>query len=208
MARVWIKICGVTSVEDAVLAADLGVDAIGVNLIPSSPRYVEPAVAREITRAIAGRACPVGVVANFSRDRLSRVREAAGIEWLQLHGDETPDALQALLPCAYKALCIASTADVERATAFGGDRVLVDAKVDGQLGGTGRTFDWSLVRDLSGRRPLVLAGGLHPANVANAIESVRPWGVDVASGVERDGDRRRKDAGRLRAFVAAVRASA
>jgi phosphoribosylanthranilate isomerase len=103
---------------------------------------------------------------------------------LQLHGNESADVLHALLPHAYKALRIADEADVAEAARFGGEHLLADAKVTGQLGGTGTTFDWSLVATLTRARKLTLAGGLTPDNVADAVRAVRPYCVDVASGVE------------------------
>jgi phosphoribosylanthranilate isomerase len=105
---------------------------------------------------------------------------------LQLHGSEPPEVLTPLLPHAYKAVRIATAADVEHARRFGGDYILADAKVVGALGGTGETFDWSLVKTLARERRLTLAGGLRPENVAQAVREVEPWCVDVASGVEHE----------------------
>ena len=135
------------------------------------------------------------------------LRDRVGLGCLQLHGDEPPEALAPLLPHAYKAIRVASAADVARADAYGGDYVLVDAKQPSSLGGTGKTFDWSLVTELAKRRKLTLAGGLQEGNVAEAIRVVSPYCVDVASGVETPGDPRRKDAARVRAFVTRVRTS-
>lgn len=208
MSTVWIKVCGVTSEADAVSAADLGVDAIGINLIPSSRRYVQPDVARAIARALRGRVETVGVIADQEPRAAADLLAFTQLDWLQLHGSEAPEWLEALLPRAFKALRIAGREDVAQAGQFAGERLLVDAKVEGHLGGTGHAFDWSLVRELATRRSLVLAGGLHPDNVAEAVAFVRPWGVDVASGVERAGDPRRKDPERVARFVAAVRQAA
>jgi phosphoribosylanthranilate isomerase len=200
----WIKICGVTSVEDAIAALEAGADAIGVNFIPSSKRFVEVRVGRAIREAIGDRAEVVGVVADRPLGELALLREQTGIAWLQLHGNETPDALRALLPRAYKAIRIATAQDAVDARGVPGERLLVDAKVPGELGGTGRTFDWKLVNGLAAERPLVLAGGLTAENVAEAILTVRPFGVDVAGGVE-GMDPRKKDLGRLEKFIRAAR---
>jgi phosphoribosylanthranilate isomerase len=127
---------------------------------------------------------------------------------LQLHGDEPEWVLEALLPDAYKAIRIGCAQDLELAGRYGGERILVDAKVPGQLGGTGASFDWSLVSPLSAVRPLVLAGGLTHENVRAAISQVRPAGVDVATGVERPGEPRRKDLEKLARFVEAARQAA
>ena len=152
----YVKVCGITQLDDALEAVRAGADALGFNCVPSSKRYLEPARIRAIT------------------DRL-RVGDAA---------------------------------DVARALSFPGHPLLVDAKVGGQLGGTGHTLDWALVEPLARARQLILAGGLTPDNVARAVEIVRPWGVDVASGVERAGEPRRKDPEKMRRFVSAARAAA
>lgn len=201
----WVKVCGVVSVEDALMAIDAGADAIGLNFVSSSKRHIDVPAARAIRSAVGDRAEVVAVVADRSRDELLDLRRETGIGWLQLHGAERPHELSALLPQAYKASLIAGTADVEQARSYGGERLLVDAKVDGELGGTGRTFDWSLIETLARSRRLILAGGLTPDNVAGAVARVAPWGVDVASGVE--SAPRKKDEARVRAFVAAVRSA-
>jgi phosphoribosylanthranilate isomerase len=200
-----IKICGVTSEHQAVACADAGADAVGVNLVASSRRFVTRDAARAIVRAVGTRALVVGVVADESLDAMLAIRSATGVGCLQLHGDESSEAVAALLPHAYKAVRIAAEDDVARAEAMPGEYVMVDAKEEGALGGTGRKFDWRLVMGLARKRRVVLAGGLTPDNVAAAIEKVRPWCVDVASGVERSaGD---KDMAKVRAFVQAVRAA-
>ena len=203
-----IKVCGITTVEDAELAVRAGVDSIGINLIAVSKRRVDAAVARSIVHAIAGRVTTIAVAADLSVEELRRVRRDTEVDLLQLHGGESPEVVEALLPHAYQAIRVAARADVQRAVMYPGERILVDAKVEGQLGGTGVTFDWSLVRDLARERRLVLAGGLSPDNVAAAVARVAPWGVDVASGVEVSGEPRRKDRAKLERFVAAVRGTA
>jgi phosphoribosylanthranilate isomerase len=200
----WIKVCGITSVEDAVLALDAGADALGVNFVPSSKRFVDLAIGRAVCEAVGDRAEIVAVVADRPAVELAELRERTGIAWLQLHGNETPDALRAVLPRAYKAARIATAADVGEARRFPGEKLLADAKVGSELGGTGHTFDWQLVVELARERPVILAGGLTPDNVAEAVRVARPFGVDVASGVE-SGNPRRKDPDRVRAFVRAAR---
>ncbi len=198
-----VKICGVTTVDQAVACVDLGADAVGVNFVPSSPRRVSVATAAAIARAVGTRALVVGVVAGMSVDAMRALRDAAGLGCLQLHGDEPPEDVAALLPHAYKAVRVATEDDVAAAAAAPGEYVLVDAKHGGALGGTGRTFDWSLVAPLAGRRKLVLAGGLGPDNVAQAIAQVRPYCVDTASGVESAPGV--KDLARVKAFVSSAR---
>jgi phosphoribosylanthranilate isomerase len=201
---VHVKICGVTTVADAEACARLGASAIGLNFIPSSSRCITLERAREIARAVrASKVLVVGVVANLDPTSMLALARDAELGCLQLHGDETPEVLTPLLPHAYKAVRIATADDVERARAFGGDYVLADAKVEGALGGTGTTFDWSLVKELAAVRKLTLAGGLRPDNVARAIREVRPWCVDVASGVESAPGIKDLDA--VRAFIAETR---
>ena len=208
MARTRIKICGITSVSDALLCADAGADAIGVNLVPSSQRRVTESVAREIVEAVGRRALVVLVTADLDAAANASLRDRLGAGCLQLHGSEAPEVLRPLLPHAYKAARIGGPDDVEAARAFPGEYLMVDAKVPGALGGTGTAFDWILVAKLATERKLVLAGGLTPDNVAGAVALVAPDCVDVASGVEVTGAPREKDAARVHAFVAAVRASA
>lgn len=200
-----IKVCGVTTVDDAVACVELGASAIGLNFVPESPRAIDLATARAISDAIGDRARVVGVVADLGRGALEALRRDAGLEWLQLHGDEPPEALTPFLPHAYKAIRVANAADAETADRYPGEHVLVDAKVTGALGGTGTRLDPTLVVSLAKRRKLTLAGGLRAENVAEAIALVRPFAVDVASGVERRGDPRRKDLEAVRAFIEAAR---
>ncbi len=202
--RTHVKICGVTTVDDALACVDAGASAIGLNFIAASPRRVDAARAREIAKNIGGRALVVGVVADLDVEAMRRLKDAAELGCLQLHGHETPATLAALLPHAYKAMRIADAYDVDDAARFPGDHILVDAKVAGALGGTGTTFDWTLVRELATTRKLTLAGGLTPDNVGEAVRVVRPYCVDVASSVEA-GTPGTKDLARVRAFIAAVR---
>jgi len=206
MRGVWVKVCGITSVEQALFCVEIGVDAVGVNFVPSSPRHVDREQASEIARAVGQRAVVVGVVADMEAGELRSLRAQTAIRWLQLCGNEPPELLTEVGPEAYKAVRIGSAEDVALAASFAGDRVLVDTKVEGALGGTGQSFDWSLVQKLARERRIVLAGGLRPENVAQAIAAVRPFGVDVASGVERaPGD---KDFDAVRCFVENARRAA
>ena len=203
----FVKICGITCVDDARMAVELGVDAIGINLVPSSVRFVDDATARRIADAVRGRVLVVGVVAEHDPAKLDRMRRATGVDWLQLHGEESAGQNIVLPRDSFLAVRIGAPSDVDRARRSPGDPILVDAKVPGMLGGTGVGFDWELVRGLAAERRLVLAGGLRPDNVARAVALVRPWGVDAASGVQTDHDARRKDAERVRRFVQAARGS-
>ena len=203
----FVKICGITRIEDAELALAAGADAIGVNLVKKSPRHVDAETARRIALAMRDRMLVVGVVADLPLSELLSLRSSLGLGALQLHGAEPPELLASLLPDAYKAVRVASPEDVAAADRYGGDRLLLDAHVQGALGGTGRTFEWAWAAELAGRRRVIVAGGLGPDNVARAVQTLRPWGVDVASGVERAGAPREKDPEKLLAFVRAARVS-
>jgi phosphoribosylanthranilate isomerase len=203
-APVHVKICGITTVEDAELVTREGASAIGLNLVASSPRVVDVETARRIVERVGARTLTVLVVADRAVDELRALLRATGARCLQLSGDEAPELVAEVLPHAYKGVRIGTADDVTRALLFPGEHLLVDAKVQGKLGGTGQTCDWALVAPLARKRKLTLAGGLRPSNVAEAIRAVRPFCVDVASGVEQDGDPRRKDAEKVRAFFRAV----
>jgi len=200
-----VKICGVTNVQDARMCVDLGVAAIGLNFVPSSPRCVSLGQARVIAASVHGRVEVVGVVANWDLAALKALLRDVPLDRVQLHGDEPVTLVQALYPVAYKAVRIATAADVAIARSFPGEDILVDAKVPGVLGGSGHVFDWSLVVELAKERRVTLAGGLNPDNVGHAVRVVSPYRVDVASGVDDPNDPRKKDASRVRAFVAAAR---
>jgi len=197
-----VKVCGVTTAADADGCAALGVDWIGLNFVPGSPRRIDAARARVIRDAVRGRCELVGVVAGLDEPELRSLRSAAGLDRLQLHGDEPPELLAQLAPFAFKALRVGSAEDAAAASRYAG-LVLIDAKVEGALGGTGRTVDFALVAPLARARPVLLAGGLRPGNVAEAVRAVAPWGVDVASGVERTPGVKDLDA--VAAFVANAR---
>jgi phosphoribosylanthranilate isomerase len=201
---VHVKICGITSVADAELVVENGASAIGLNFVPSSPRFIDVDTARSIVDRVGARTLTVLVVADRSAGELRDLLRASGARCVQLCGDESPELVNEMLPHAYKAVRVGSPADVTDAARYPGEHLLVDAKVQGKLGGTGKTVDWKLVEPLARTRKLTLAGGLRPTNVADAIRAVRPFCVDVASGVEMDGDPRRKDPDKLRAFQSAV----
>lgn len=204
MRRLRIKICGVTTAAQADACASLGADLIGLNFVPGSPRCIDIARARAIGDAVRGRVEIVGVVAGQQAPELGRLRVEARLDRLQLHGDEPPELLLELAPFAFKALRVASPEDVALADRYPG-LLLIDAKVEGRLGGTGVTVDTALIAPLARVREVILAGGLTPENVAARIEAVGPAGVDVAGGVERaPGD---KDLERVRAFIAEARRS-
>jgi phosphoribosylanthranilate isomerase len=164
----WIKVCGVTNVEDAERVVQLGVEALGLNLVLGSKRRVTREQAAQIAQAVKGRVELVGVVSDPTDLEVSELREELGITWLQLHGEEPAARVARLLPNAFKAVAIEDAADARRAASYPGERLLVDTKVAGASGGTGKVFDWQLVTDLTKSRQLILAGGLTPKNVATS----------------------------------------
>jgi phosphoribosylanthranilate isomerase len=183
-----VKFCGITRLEDAREAARLGAWAIGLNHHPASPRFCEPAAAVEISAAVKRQLEVVGVFVNPTLDQVVTAAEDESLTMLQLHGDEGAafcrEAARRTGCKVIKAIRVRSAADVQAAEAFRTDFHLLDAHRPGAHGGTGASFDWEL---LAGRRsevPLILAGGLTPDNVDEAVATVHPYAVDVASGVE------------------------
>ncbi|MBA1194842.1 phosphoribosylanthranilate isomerase [Pseudomonas entomophila] len=206
MTIVRSKICGITQVEDALAAVEAGADAIGLVFYAKSPRAVSVAQAREILAALPPFVTSVGLFVDASRCELQDILDAVPLDLLQFHGNETPEACAGHHRPWIKALRVRPGDDLEAACQqYAGARgLLLDAYVAGVPGGTGETFDWSLIpARLS--KPVILAGGLSADNVGQAIAQVRPYGVDVSGGVElRKGV---KDAARIQAFMAAVRAA-
>lgn len=198
-----VKICGVTRLEDARVCVDAGADAIGLNFWPRSRRLCADAVAARIARELSDRVRLVAVVVDATEDRIAAIR-ALGLRWIQLHGDERPDDLRPLLPEAMKALHLSRASQLEAALAWPGEELLVDARAEGLPGGTGTRCDWDLAARLAAERRIWLAGGLRPEDVADAVRRVRPFGVDVASGVEAEPGV--KDPEAVAAFVRAARA--
>jgi phosphoribosylanthranilate isomerase len=198
-----VKICGVTSVEDALASVEAGADAIGVNFARRSPRRVDVGLARQIVDALPPHVISVGVFVDSSEAEIRDVIARTGLRCVQLHGDEPPELVAAFLPHAYKALRVRGPGVLDEAARYPGEYVLLDAYVPGVEGGTGATFDWSVAAKLAQLRQVTLAGGLTPSNVAQAVREVRPFCVDVASGVELSPGR--KDAAKVRAFIAAAK---
>jgi phosphoribosylanthranilate isomerase len=184
-----VKICGITRLEDAELAATLGAWAIGFNFWPGSKRHVDSGVAAGIARVVRRRIDVVGVFVNQPLDEIAGLVDVLGLDHVQLHGDEGPSFCQAVAQRTgakvIKAARIAHAADLKDMDRFHTDLHLLDAPAqEGEFGGTGKTWDWGLLRQRRNRIPFLLAGGLTPDNVAEAITTAQPWGIDVASGVE------------------------
>lgn len=193
-----VKICGVTRVEDALAAARLGADALGFNFWPRSRRYLPPERARAIVRRLPPFVTAVGVFVDPTRDEVLRAAEASGVGVAQLHGDEPPDLCASLPLPVLKGIRLDGRGALARLAAYDVAGFLLDAPSAG-YGGSGTTCDWPLAAEAARARPIVLAGGLTPENVAEAVRAVRPWAVDVASGVESEPGV--KDEARMRRFV-------
>ncbi len=199
-----IKICGIKTLTDARAAMDAGADLIGFNFYRKSPRYVEVGLCRGIMstmRNFGGHVQYVGVFVNASVAEICATMETCGLNLAQLHGDESPDMLEELGGKGFKAF----RGIPENIDSFARDQApafLLDASVKGLYGGSGVTADWSMAAEVAVKYPLLLAGGLTPENVADAVRQVKPWGVDVASGVESEPGR--KDPSKIKAFVKAV----
>lgn len=187
--RPKIKICGLTTLEDARYAAGLGADFLGFVQHEASPRYVRPEDAAEIIQWIYG-AQPVGVFVNRSPGEVNAACEAAGFAYAQMHGTESVEACRAIDRPIIKAFRVMHDASAEQLRwamepyRDVAELFLLDTAHTSLWGGSGESFNWRLARDLSADFPLLLAGGLTPENVGEAVETMRPWGVDVSSGVE------------------------
>lgn len=209
-ARVRVKICGITNRADAEVAIALGADALGFNLFPGSKRCIELDREAAWIAALPPFVTRVAVLVNASADEARRVAEHPAIDCVQFHGDETEAFCAEFARIGrpfIKALRLADAGAIESAPRFSTAHVLLDAHAGAAYGGTGTLIDLALAAECARRHPrltLILAGGLKPANVAAAVRAVRPYGVDVASGVECEGDPRRKDDARMRAFLIAV----
>jgi phosphoribosylanthranilate isomerase len=205
-----IKFCGMTRLDDAETAVAAGAWAIGLIFWPRSPRRCDPATAVEIAAAVKRRVEVAGVFVNATLDHVAEIAEAVGLTMLQLHGDEGPaycaEAARRTGCKVIKAARVRSGADVQALSRFHTDYHLLDSYTVGVPGGTGETFAWEIARGHHGRIPVILSGGLNAVNVGDAIATVRPFAVDVASGVERAPGK--KDPDQLQAFAAAVRAAA
>lgn len=202
----FVKICGVTREDDALLAVAMGADAVGFIFAPSK-RQIAPSIARDIAKRLPPEVLTVGVFRDESPERVVEIVNVAGLRAAQLHGHETPDVtrwVRARLPVVIQGFT-AGDPNLARADAYGADAILVDSPRPG----SGEMFDWSLAEGAPDGRRVIMAGGLSPDNVADAIHRVGPWGVDVATGVEVEGGQAgQKDARKVKAFIDAAHAAA
>ena len=200
----FVKICGITNEDDALLAVAMGADAVGFNFVQGSTRQIAAQVAYDITRRLPPEILTVGIFRDEHPNRVVEVAHKAGVKAVQLHGRETPADTQQIARSFRWVIKAFSALDpnLPKADQYGTDLVMIDSPG----GGSGKVFDWSLAGDAPDSVKLILAGGLNPDNVADAIAEVRPWGVDVATGVERAPGK--KDALLVKRFIENARAHA
>jgi phosphoribosylanthranilate isomerase len=199
-----VKICGITNPEDAQAAAQAGADAIGFNFFPASPRHVTPSQAAPLAHGLPPWVVRTGVFVNALAEEVQEAITQCGLSMLQFHGEETPEYCRQFGIMSMKAFRVREKTTLEELQLFPTDAWLLDAWSDAGRGGTGKSFDWDFAaRAVVLGRPVFLAGGLTAENVARAIRQVRPYAVDVSSGVESSPGK--KDHDRIRRFIEAVR---
>jgi len=197
---VLVKICGITNVEDGKEAAEAGADALGFVFCENSPRHISPSQAEAIIKQLPVFIVKVGVFVNAPAALVFQAVSQCGLNLLQFHGDETPDYCTQFGVMSMKAFRVRDVSSLQRLADYQTDAWLLDAYSPDRPGGTGETFNWELATEAKSLgRPIFLAGGLTPENVAEAVRQVRPYGVDVSSGVELGLGR--KDHGKVRAFI-------
>jgi phosphoribosylanthranilate isomerase len=201
-----IKICGITNGEDALMAVDAGADALGFMFYEASPRNVSLAAAAKIIRQLPPFVTKVGVFVNAGEEAIRQAAAQCGLDTLQLHGDESPEFCQRFSLPVIKAVRMQNADSLRLLPAYETAAWLLDSFVPDKAGGTGAKFNWDLaVTAKKFGRPIILAGGLTPENVAAAVRQVRPYAVDVSSGVQ--STPQKKDSGKVRAFVEAARSA-
>lgn len=196
---VRVKICGITNAEDALAAVEAGADALGFVFHEKSPRNISPQKAAAIIATLPPFVQTVGLFVDADPERVNWVADFCGLDLVQLHGDEDPEECTEIRRRVIKAFRIKDQSSLARLGKYHVAGYLLDAWSPDAHGGTGTTFDWELLRDIAHDRPIILAGGLDPGNVGQAVEQVRPYAVDVSSGVESAPGK--KDADKVRQFI-------
>ncbi|MCC7201961.1 MAG: phosphoribosylanthranilate isomerase [Nitrospirae bacterium] len=181
---VKVKICGITNIEDALAAAEAGADALGFVFYPESPRFIDPGKARAIIARLPVFITSVGVFVDETEDLIRRIIREGGIQVLQFHGAESPVLCNRFREKAIKAIRIKDEQSIRDMKMYDVDTFLLDTMADGAKGGTGKTFNWKYAEMAKEHGRIILSGGLNPANVGEAVRQIRPYGVDVSSGVE------------------------
>jgi phosphoribosylanthranilate isomerase len=200
---VKVKICGITSLEDALTSVDAGADALGFVFYPLSPRHIFPEQAADIIRKLPPFIQTVGLFVNESRDTVNTTADQCGLDIVQLHGDETPDFCSSIKRRIIKAFRVKGSFSLDSVSDYRVAACLLDAWSPAAHGGTGQTFNWEIASAAAAQRTVILAGGLTPDNVAEAVRRVKPYAVDVSSGVEISPGH--KDAEKIRKFIIQAR---
>lgn len=200
---VRVKICGNVTLKDTMAAVEAGADAVGFVFYAKSPRVVSPRAVAAIVSHLPPFVTPVGLFVNEKPDIVRQVASDCGIRLVQLHGEESPQYCAELHLPVLKGIRVRSREDVSALSSYRVEAILLDAYVEGIVGGTGTTFDWGLAVEAKSWGPIILAGGLTPGNVVEAISRVQPYGVDVSSGVESSPGV--KDHAKVKAFVENVK---
>ncbi len=198
-----VKVCGITNIADALLAAESGADAIGFIFYKPSPRYIAPELARDIIDRLPPFINSVAVFVDEDEKRLKDIIDLCSIDTIQLHGDESPGFCERFKQKVIKTIRVQGEESLRDLDRYRVSAFLLDTYRENIPGGTGRSFDWDLAIGVRRYGPIILAGGLTPENVADAIRKVRPYGVDVSSGVEKSPGK--KDADKLKRFIERVR---
>ena len=198
-----VKICGITSTQDAAAAVDAGADAVGLVFAPGTPRQIAPEAAAAVVERLPPLVAVVGVFVDHPLDEVLRIVAALRLHAVQLHGQESEDFSRRMPVPVIRAIRVRDASSLRPMETYPADAFLLDAHVEGRHGGTGVVVPWDLALRAKGRKPLFLSGGLRPETVAEAVRRVRPYGVDVSSGVEASPGR--KDHQKVREFIANVR---
>jgi phosphoribosylanthranilate isomerase len=198
-----IKICGTINLDDALMAIEAGADALGFIFVPNTPRYIHPDQAAKIIEDLSPFITVVGLFVNADPEDIAATADQCHLDMIQLHGDESPGFCQALNRRLIKAFRVKDESSLSRLSDYRVSGYLLDTYVEGAMGGTGKVFDWNLAVKAKQHGRIILAGGLNPNTVPSAIRQVRPYGVDVSSGVEANPGH--KDPAKVKAFIRAVR---
>lgn len=196
---VKVKICGITNYNDAKTSVDYGADLLGFIFYEKSPRYISPAAAKEIVRRLPPLIFRVGVFVNESREVITRIMEDCALDIIQFHGDEMPEDIQGYPFRIIKAIRIMNESSLDKMDEFKAGMYLLDAYSDEKYGGSGSTFPWDVAIKAKEKGIVILSGGLNPENIQDAVEIIKPYGVDASSGVESLPGK--KDPHRLKDFI-------
>ena len=206
MQRLFVKICGITNLDDLMSAVESGADAVGINFFPGSKRYVTPGAAAKLLATIPSTVQRVGVFVDPGNNEVEEILKRVPLDVLQFSGNESPASLSGYKSKMFKAIHVINETSLDSLRSYRVDAFLLDAHSDDEFGGTGKVFDWAIVEKAKKWGKVILAGGLNPENIFGAVRSVKPYGVDVSSGVETQPGK--KDHKKIREFILRAREAA